>query len=278
MPYYYDRISIKRPRNYTFNKYSPIQHRLSSIVIMSSPPFAITTAPDGGLLTNLGTTGAGGPWPFRLLSEPEISTELSRFANAKSSNASGVRVDSVTFQPAQAENDRSQDRIYDGPFHGLKWRGSMIGVFDGICPPFALGRPFIDLSLLLGHAGHECADHTLDHFPNHLQQFLSSDIGDELPTAISKAFVAFDDAITDQVRSIFPDPEALALMSAEELSAIVNDQTLGGANYEKIILSMHGTTALVALVDESRKNLWVASVGDCRAGRYMRLNYRLPSI
>lgn len=83
-------------------------------------------------MTNLGSQDGDGPWPFRLLSEPELTAELRRFANAKSSNASGVRVDSVSFQPAQAEKERSQDRIYDGPCNGLKWRGSMIGVFDGM--------------------------------------------------------------------------------------------------------------------------------------------------
>ncbi|KAF8601894.1 protein serine/threonine phosphatase 2C [Ceratobasidium sp. AG-I] len=209
-----------------------------------SAPFTVTTAPDGRLLTNLGSEGWG-PWPFSLLSEPELSSELSRFANAKTSNASGVRVDSITFQPAQGEKNCSQDRIYDGPFNGLKWHGSMIGVFDG-------------------HAGEECADHTLAHFPSHLEQALASD-PNELSAAISNAFVTFDDAITSQVLAIFPDPEALSSKSPEELSTIVNDQASGGANYEKIILSMRGTTALVALVHEERNDLWVAGVGDCRA-------------
>jgi pyruvate dehydrogenase phosphatase len=105
----------------------------------------------------------------------------------------------------------------------------------------------------------------LKHFPKHLEQALSSGSSTEIVSTISGAFVSFDNAITNQVRSIFPDPEALASIPAEELSQKINDHESGGANYEKIILSMRGTTALVALVDDERKNMWVAGLGDCRA-------------
>lgn len=139
------------------------------------------------------------------------------------------------------------------------------------------GALCIDISWFSGHAGHECADHTLKHFPRHLQQALSSDISD-LPTTIANAFITFDDSITNQVLSIFPDPEALASRPPEELNTIVNDQASGGANYDKIILSMRGTTALVALVDENRNELWVAGVGDCRAGECMRISTEHPCV
>ncbi|KDN45790.1 hypothetical protein RSAG8_04623, partial [Rhizoctonia solani AG-8 WAC10335] len=66
-------------------------------------PFTVATTPDGRLLTNLGIEGHGSPWHFRLLAEPELTQELHRHANAKSSDVSGLRVDSVWFQPAKGE-------------------------------------------------------------------------------------------------------------------------------------------------------------------------------
>ncbi|KAG8703517.1 hypothetical protein FRC11_010661, partial [Ceratobasidium sp. 423] len=86
-------------------------------------PFTVTTAPDGRPLTNLGIEGYGSPWNFRRLTEPELTQELHRHANAKSSNVSGLRVDSVWFQPAKGEENASQDRIYAGPCEvaGEKW-------------------------------------------------------------------------------------------------------------------------------------------------------------
>ncbi|KAG8738281.1 hypothetical protein FRC10_007081 [Ceratobasidium sp. 414] len=213
---------------------------------MSFARLSVTTAPDGRLFTNFGVESPEAPWPFRRLAGPELANELERFANAKTSTASGVRVDSVWFQPAQGENNRSQDRIYDGVCQVSGRRWSLVGVFDG-------------------HAGEECSDHALKHFPEHLEQALSTSTPNNMVSKISEAFVSFDNQIIDHVRSIFPDPTALASMPAEELSAIINDQESGGANYEKIILAMRGSTALVSLLDSDRENLWVAGLGDCRA-------------
>lgn len=213
---------------------------------MSLVPFSVTTSPDGRPLTNLGMNVPGSPWPFRQLTEPELTNELSRHANAKTSNVSGLRVDSVWFQPAQGENNNSQDRIYDGvcEVSGEQW--ALAAVFDG-------------------HAGEECAEHTVKNLPGHLQQALSAHTGGSVANRIANAVVSFDDAITDQVRSIFPNPELLASTPAHQLEAMINDHASGGTNYKKIILAMRGTTALVSLVDESRKNMWVAGVGDSPA-------------
>jgi hypothetical protein len=96
-------------------------------------PFTVTEAPNGRLRTNLGIEGYGSPWDFRMLTEPELTQELRRHANAKSSDSSGLRVDSVWFQPAQGEENASQDRIYAGlcEIKGEQW--SLAGVFDGAC-------------------------------------------------------------------------------------------------------------------------------------------------
>ncbi|KAG9081010.1 hypothetical protein FRC06_005915, partial [Ceratobasidium sp. 370] len=221
---------------------------------MSFAPLFVTTASDGRLFTNFGVDSPEAPWPFRRLTGTGLTDELERLANAKTSTASGIRVDSVWFQPAQGENDRSQDRIYDGICQRSGERWSLIGVFDG-------------------HAGEECSDYTVKHFPKHLEQALSTSTSGDTISKISKAFVSFDNRIIDQVRSMFPDPTALASIPVEELSTIINDQASGGANYEKVILAMRGTTALVSLLDSDRKNMWVAGLGDCRA----ILGIQLPS-
>jgi pyruvate dehydrogenase phosphatase len=91
---------------------------------------------------------------------------------------------------------------------------------------------------------------------------------ENIPAQITKAFVSFDDAITNQVRSIFPDPNVLGSMPTEQLDAMINDHASGGVNYKKIILAMRGTTALVSLIDEYQENMWIAGVGDCRASKY----------
>lgn len=98
---------------------------------MPAAPFSVTTAPDGRLLTNLGMDIPGSPWPFRQLTEPELTNELGRHANAKTSDISGLRVDSVWFQPAQGESNNSQDRIYSGActVSGEQW--ALAAVFDG---------------------------------------------------------------------------------------------------------------------------------------------------
>jgi hypothetical protein len=86
-------------------------------------------------------------------------------------------------------------------------------------------------------------------------------------SAISQAFISFDDEITQGVLSIFPDPGALKTTPEDDLWVKINDHESGGETYKKIILAMRGTTALTALVDEPRKNLWVAGIGDCRASK-----------
>lgn len=123
---------------------------------------------------------------------------------------------------------------------------------------------------IAGHAGHDCADHTVTYFPEHLRQALSKRPDrNNIASPISKAFVSFDDAITQGVLSLFPDVEELRNSSEVELRKKINDHQSGGENYKKIILAMRGTTALTALIDGPRKNLWVAGIGDCRASAYV---------
>ncbi|KAG8683869.1 hypothetical protein FRC08_014022 [Ceratobasidium sp. 394] len=215
---------------------------------MAAPPFYSSTR-NGRKCTTLGAPSGYGPWLFEELHEPELTQRLHLMSGAKSSVFSGLRVDSVSFQPCPSEEERSQDRVYSGVCNveGDPSPWSLIAVFDG-------------------HAGHDCADHTVSKFPEHLRKALSKRQNRSyLSSAISRAFTSFDEEITQRVLSIFPNPEALRDIPEEDLKAIINDHESGGENYEKIILAMRGTTALTALVDGPRKNLWVAGIGDCRA-------------
>jgi len=73
----------------------------------------------------------------------------------------------------------------------------------------------------------------------------------------------------DDVLSLFPGGvNALPNYSNEEVSRVINDSLQGGRIYQKTKLCLYGTTALVALVDPEYQNLWVANLGDSKAGAY----------
>lgn len=80
------------------------------------------------LQTNMGWEGEG-PFYYTALREPLLSAELTRTANVKSETLSGLRIDSVTFQPCLEENERSQDRLFSLAIPGI---GTLTGVFDGV--------------------------------------------------------------------------------------------------------------------------------------------------
>jgi len=85
---------------------------------------------------------------------------------------------------------------------------------------------------------------------------------------LSSGITAFDNAIAGDVLELFPGGIAsLPDRTDEEIQAVVNDfaSPSGGANHQKARLCLYGTTALVALVDPSHENLWVANLGDCEA-------------
>jgi pyruvate dehydrogenase phosphatase len=57
--------------------------------------------------------------------------------------------------------------------------------------------------------------------------------------------------------------EGLSRRSEEDVDEIVSK------NHDVLLKGMRGTTALVALVDASKENLWIANVGDCVAGVFL---------
>lgn len=97
-------------------------------------------------------------------------------------------------------------------------------------------------------------------------------LGNYSPQSISELFtnamLAFDDAIAHDVLDLFGGSmEKLEEYTDAEIRDVINDQHLGGANWRKVRLCMFGTTALVALVDPEHKDLWIANLGDCQAGK-----------
>ncbi|KAG8783568.1 hypothetical protein FRC12_019590, partial [Ceratobasidium sp. 428] len=98
---------------------------------MSAPPFSSSTK-NGRKYTTLGAPAGYGPWPFQDLHEPELTQRLHAASGAKSSSLSGLRVDSVSFQPCPSEEEQSQDRVYSGAcnFEGDSSPWLLVAVFD----------------------------------------------------------------------------------------------------------------------------------------------------
>lgn len=146
--------------------------------------------------------------------------------------------------------------------------------------------PSISISLLdlriTGHAGDETVDHSVKTLPRLIEASLTAALTNanhqELPpSAISEILVnaisAFDNAISSDLLDLFPGgPDTISELSDDEIRAIINDAHTGGRNSAKLMRCMRGSTALVALVDPSETNLWVASLGDCQAGSIGRFN------
>ena len=80
---------------------------------------------------------------------------------------------------------------------------------------------------------------------------------------LSNAISSFDRKIGQALLDLFPDEAALASMPDEEIQKIIND---GGPNSNTVLRCMRGTTVLISILDPSKSNLWVASLGDCAAG------------
>jgi pyruvate dehydrogenase phosphatase len=84
-----------------------------------------------------------------------------------------------------------------------------------------------------------------------------------ISNVLTSTIASFDEDIGRALLALFPDPEALAKLSDEEIREIIND---GGSNSTTILRCMRGSTVLISLVNPSRTSLWTASLGDCAAG------------
>lgn len=129
-----------------------------------------------------------------------------------------------------------------------------------------------------GHLGVTTVEHVAHQLPIIVRDFLREALEDDPSKRLTSAFVSsllsrsitsVDEAITADVLNLFHGGiDGLSKYSDEEIRLKMNDPSDGGANFKKARLCMYGTTALVALVDPQRENLWIANVGDCQAGMF----------
>lgn len=83
---------------------------------------------------------------------------------------------------------------------------------------------------------------------------------------LSEAIVDVDHAITREFQRLFPGGrESFARLSDQQIASAMKSK--GGAVSRSALRCMQGSTALITLVDPSGTNLWVANLGDCRAGK-----------
>ncbi|KAG0703222.1 protein serine threonine phosphatase 2C [Suillus ampliporus] len=197
----------------------------------------------------LGFPSDYGPWTYRAVPEPFVSSELARLASAHFITGKTTTTSCVSLQPCPDPEGRSQDR-----FVVLEWDGwSLSAVFDG-------------------HAGEEAVDYVIEELPLSIHAALAEALTNAGTTPLAPSTVsallqssiqAVDDAMTNAVKQLFPDEAALADLTDEQIKSIINGPT--NPNNLAILRCMRGTTALVSLVDPKKENLWVASLGDCQA-------------
>lgn len=122
-------------------------------------------------------------------------------------------------------------------------------------------------------------DYVVNNLPSILHSVLAKALrsagdGELNHDAVSKVLVdsisELDNNITRDILELFPGgPEALEKLSDEQIDTIVNDFDSGGVNNAKLLRGMRGSTVLIALIDPSGRNLYVASLGDCQAGMFI---------
>lgn len=120
-------------------------------------------------------------------------------------------------------------------------------------------------------------DYTSDKLPSlihsALQDLLNKENApspDSVAEVLRNTISRFDESIGQALRDLFPDESVLANMTDAQIRNIIND---GGPNYTTVRRCTRGTTVLVALVDPSKSNLWVASLGDCVASKLQRYSF-----
>ena len=145
---------------------------------------------------------------------------------------------------------------------------------------------FLASVFAIGHLGEATVEHAAHHLPVIVQELLEQRARTHGPASLrdtaavseilKRAFVSFDRAIASDVLDLIPGGlDGLASVSDEHIRSVINDHGNGLKNYRKVQLNMYGTTALLALVDPSQSNLWIANLGDCQAG-VSRVCFHVP--
>lgn len=192
--------------------------------------------------------GYGGDmrWTYKVLCEPALSDELQRIARPQQMGS----IDSVTFQPCQAYEQRSQDRhvVQRWRFPGGDW--TFTAVFDG-------------------HVNHDAVDYVAERLPTLVRTSLEATLEqsrsslpppERISDLLSQAIVHIDNAITSDFVSLFPQEGSG--MPPDVIKTYINDTASGGACHVRVSRMLGGTTALLTLLHEASGNFWVTNLGD----------------
>ncbi|KAF9458441.1 protein serine threonine phosphatase 2C [Collybia nuda] len=201
--------------------------------------------------TDMGWPEQDALWTYNSLTEPLLSSELSRLSLAQSYG----NTDCVSLQPCPDPEAKNQDRysILDWKLKDGIWR--FRAVFDG-------------------HAGHDTVDYILNSLPPIIEVALTDlveKVGDNtldphsVSTLLVEAIALLDNTMTQDLLRLFPTPAVISALSDVEIDSIINDGKSGGVNSAIITRCMRGSTVLVSLLDPGEENLWVASLGDCQS-------------
>lgn len=87
----------------------------------------------------------------------------------------------------------------------------------------------------------------------------------KISSILTKTIEDFDKSIADDLNALIPD--YFGKLHEAVLKKLVNDQRYDSKVYNACIRCMRGSTALIALIDPARQNLWVANLGDCQASK-----------
>lgn len=183
-----------------------------------------------------------GPWRYRLFPEHELRAQILKRCTTSISNDG--RSLGASLQPHVSSANEDRYLIMDLSLPNGVW--SLTCVFDG-------------------HGGPEIADYLVTELPSFIKAGLLPTIAnlDGVSDVLSRAIYVMDEAIKRDFLEIFPEEvDEIATMSVATVKARVNDQSSGGLNYQKTLRCLRGSTILLALVDPTKKHLWVLNLGD----------------
>lgn len=183
-----------------------------------------------------------GPWRYRLFPEHEIRAQILKRCTTNVSSDGGSL--GASLQPHVSSANEDRYLVMDLSLPNGVW--SLSCVLDG-------------------HGGHETADYLVAELPSLLIAGLLPTVAnlEGVPDVLTRAIYDVDEAIKRAFLDIFPEEvDEIATMSDVTVKARVNDQSSGGLNYRKALRCLRGSTILLALVDPTKKHLWVLNLGD----------------
>lgn len=112
----------------------------------------------------------------------------------------------------------------------------------------------------------------VEHLPPRVKEALQTTLArgivssETISNLLSDSIVGIDNVITREFLGMFPDGrDAFARLSEREIESILEHEE-ATAKSLKSLRCLSGSTALLTLLNPSRTQLWVANLGDCRAG------------